>query len=114
VIAAVQIKRNRSILFGFGLTLGYSLLYLGLIVLIPLAAMLFLVMFLILPLAAVFMEALAKGWSMYVAALTEPDALAARRLTLLAAGTAVSLNVVFGVAAAWAIAKFDSPGKSAC
>lgn len=71
----------------------------------------FFVVFLLLPLIAVFFEALRKGWSIYFAALTDPDALSAIRLTLLAAAIAVPLNLVFGVAAAWAIAKFDFRGK---
>ena len=57
-------------------------------------------------------QALKKGLGVYVAAIAEPDALAAIRLTLLAAAIAVPLNLVFGVAAAWAIAKFSFPGKS--
>ena len=68
-------------------------------------------LFLLLPLVAVFAEALRKGWSVYLAALVEPDALSAIRLTLLTAAIAVPLNLVFGVAAAWAIAKFDFRGK---
>ncbi len=75
-------------------------------------AVVFLVLFLFLPLAAVFFEALRTGLYAYFAALTEPDALAAIRLTLLVAAIAVPANVVFGLAAAWAIAKFDFPGKS--
>ena len=72
----------------------------------------FLGIFLFLPLAIVFASALAKGFSVYFGALREPDALSAIRLTLLAAGIAVPLNLVFGVAAAWAIGKFDFIGKS--
>jgi len=72
----------------------------------------FLSVFLFIPLAAVFTEALRKGLETYFAALTEPDAVAAIKLTLLAAGIAVPLNLVFGVAAAWAIAKFEFKGKS--
>ncbi|MGB5233749.1 MAG: hypothetical protein WBN85_01020, partial [Candidatus Macondimonas sp.] len=71
----------------------------------------FLGLFLILPLVAVFTEALARGFGVYWAAITEPDARAAIRLTLLAAGIAVPLNVVFGLAASWAIAKFSFRGK---
>ena len=59
-----------------------------------------------------FVEALRKGSAAYLAALVEPDALSAIRLTLIAAAIAVPLNLVFGVAAAWAIAKFDFRGKS--
>jgi len=76
------------------------------------AAFLFLAVFLFVPLVAVFVEALRKGVSVYLAALTEPDALAAMRLTLLTALVAVPLNVVFGLAAAWAIAKFQFRGRS--
>src|SRR5450432_2454844 len=72
----------------------------------------FLGVFLFMPLAVVFSSALAKGFSVYIAALREPDALAAIRLTLLAAGIAVPLNLVFGVSAAWAIGKFDFFGKN--
>lgn len=75
-------------------------------------AVLFLALFLVLPLAAVFGEALSKGVTAFGSAITEPDALAAIRLTLLVAGISVPLNIVFGIAAAWAIAKFDFPGKS--
>ena len=75
------------------------------------AMLVFLGLFLILPLVAVFTEALARGFGVYWAAITEPDARAAIRLTLLAAGIAVPLNVVFGLAASWAIAKFSFRGK---
>ncbi|MDR1709389.1 MAG: sulfate/thiosulfate ABC transporter permease CysW, partial [Candidatus Accumulibacter sp.] len=68
------------------------------------AALVFFGLFLLLPLATVFAEALHKGWAAYAAGITNPDALAAIRLTLLVAGIAVPLNLVFGVAAAWAIA----------
>lgn len=79
--------------------------------LIALAA-LFLTLFLFVPLAAVFYEALRQGLGAYWNALTEPDALSAIQLTLTVAAIAVPLNLVFGVAAAWAIAKFEFPGKS--
>ena len=72
----------------------------------------FLSVFLFIPLAAVFTEALRKGVETYFAALVEPDAVAAIKLTLLAAAIAVPLNLVFGVAAAWAIAQFEFKGKS--
>lgn len=75
-------------------------------------ALVFIVLFLVLPLAAVFAEALRKGLGAYLHALLEPDAWAAIRLTLLTAVVAVPLNLVFGVAAAWAIAKYDFLGKS--
>ena len=72
----------------------------------------FMGLFLVLPLAAVFVEALKAGWTAYWAALKEPDALSAIRLTLLSAAIAVPLNLVFGVAAAWCIAKFEFKGKA--
>ena len=75
-------------------------------------ALAFIGLFLVLPLAAVFTEALRKGIDAYWQALQEPDAWAAIRLTLLTAAIAVPLNLVFGVAAAWAIAKFDFQGKA--
>ncbi len=75
-------------------------------------ALAFMFLFLVLPLAAVFTEALRNGVGPFLAALREPDAWAAIRLTLLTAAIAVPLNLVFGVAAAWAIAKFEFPGKS--
>jgi sulfate transport system permease protein len=75
-------------------------------------ALLFLALFLVLPLITVFTEALAKGWTAYKDAILEPDALSALWLTLLAAAIAVPANLVFGVCAGWAIAKFDFPGKS--
>ncbi len=75
-------------------------------------ALLFLLFFLVLPLAAVFTEALRRGAGAYFAAVREPDALAAIRLTLLTAAIAVPSNLVFGVAAAWLIAKFQFRGKS--
>ncbi len=74
-------------------------------------ALTFFAVFLLLPLATVFTEALRKGWGAYVAALVQPDALSAMTLTLLVAVIAVPLNLVFGVAAAWAIAKFEFSGK---
>jgi sulfate/thiosulfate transport system permease protein len=76
-------------------------------------ALLFLAVFLVLPLLAVFAQALAKGFGAYYIAITAPMAWAAVKLTLLVAAIAVPLNLVFGVAAAWAIAKFDFRGKSA-
>jgi len=75
-------------------------------------ALLFLLSFLVLPLAIVFIQAFSKGWSVYAGALVETNALAAIRLTLLVAGISVPLNLLFGVSAAWAIAKFDFSGKS--
>jgi sulfate transport system permease protein len=76
------------------------------------AALLFLGAFLILPLAIIFTEAFAKGAKLYFSALREPDALAAVRLTLLVAAIAVPANTIFGLAAAWAIARFEFRGKT--
>ena len=75
-------------------------------------ALLFLALFLALPLAAVFTEALRKGLDAYLEALKEPDAWAAIRLTLITAAIAVPLNLVFGVCAAWCIAKYEFRGKA--
>ena len=76
------------------------------------SALLFLAVFLVMPLLAVFAQALAKGFGVYFAAISQPMALSAVKLTLLVALIAVPLNLVFGVAASWAIAKFDFRGKS--
>jgi sulfate/thiosulfate transport system permease protein len=81
-----------------GVLIGVSLLFLG--------------VFLVFPLLVVFVEALRGGFGSYVAALTDPDALAAIGLTLLVAAIAVPANLVFGVAAAWAIAKYEFRGKA--
>src|SRR3954451_24586534 len=75
-------------------------------------AVVFLTLFLVLPLITVFAQALSRGWETYIAAFREPDALSAIRLTLTVAAIAVPFNLVFGVAAAWAIAKFEFAGKS--
>jgi len=75
-------------------------------------ALAFLLLFLALPLAAVFSEALSKGVNAYLDALKEPDAWSAIRLTLITAAIAVPLNLVFGIAAAWCIAKYDFRGKA--
>lgn len=75
-------------------------------------ALVFMFFFLVLPLAAVATEALRKGWGAYVEALKEPDAWSAIELTLIVAAVSVPLNLVFGVAAAWAIAKYEFKGKA--
>ncbi|MFK0384699.1 MULTISPECIES: sulfate ABC transporter permease subunit CysW [Rhizobium/Agrobacterium group] len=75
-------------------------------------AFLFLAAFLVLPVISVFFEAFRKGPDAFWEAIVEPDALAAIRLTLLVAAISVPLNLVFGVAAAWAIAKFEFKGKA--
>ena len=74
-------------------------------------ALAFFGIFLLMPLAVVFTEALKKGWAAYAAGIASPDAISAIKLTLLVAGIAVPLNLIFGVAAAWAIAKFEFRGK---
>ena len=75
------------------------------------ATLVFLGVFVVLPLAVVFISALQNGLSTYVESLNDPIALSAIKLTFIAAGIAVPLNVIFGVAASWAIAKFEFPGK---
>ena len=80
------------------LLIGLALTYVGLM--------------LVLPLAAVLLEAFKAGWSAWLTAIAEPDARAAIKLTLLVAAISVPLNTVFGLAAAWAIAKFDFRGKT--
>ncbi|AKU24197.1 MULTISPECIES: sulfate ABC transporter permease subunit CysW [unclassified Massilia] len=75
-------------------------------------ALTFLTLFLFVPLVAVFAEALKKGWETYVHAIVEDDAISAIKLTLLTAAIAVPLNLIFGVAASWCIAKFEFRGKS--
>jgi len=75
-------------------------------------ALAFLTLFLFVPLAIVFAEAFKKGWGVYLAAVTDPDALSAIKLTLIAAGISVPMNLVFGIAAAWCIAKFEFRGKN--
>jgi len=72
----------------------------------------FLALFLVVPLVMVFQQALERGLSAYLGAIREPDALAALRLTLLTAAIAVPANVLFGLAASWAVARFDFPGRS--
>jgi sulfate/thiosulfate transport system permease protein len=75
-------------------------------------AMLFLSVFVVLPLVVVFAQAFSRGILAYLAALAEPEALSAIKLTLLVAAISVGLNLVFGLVAAWAIAKFDFKGKT--
>lgn len=76
------------------------------------SALSFLGLIILVPLVAVFAEALNKGIQLYFTALVEPDALAAIKLTLITAAIAVSVNTIFGIVAAWAIAKFDFKGKN--
>ena len=79
---------------------------------LTLAAIVFLVLFLVLPVVVVFSEALKRGFGAYFAAFDDPDARAAIRLTLTVAAIAVPLNLIFGLAASWAIAKFEFAGKN--
>ena len=76
------------------------------------ATLLVLLLFLFLPLAVVFTEALARGWAKAAASLADPDTHSAIRLTLIVAAICVPVNLVFGVAAAWAVARFEFPGKN--
>jgi sulfate transport system permease protein len=80
-------------------------------ILLILLVLAFLILFLFLPLAVVFAEAFSQGWRVYLAALHEPDAWAAIRLTLAVTAGAVAINTVFGVAAAWLLGKFEFPGR---
>ena len=84
----------------------------GVTLLLIAVALGYLLLFLGLPLVAVFYQAFSKGWTLYWAALQEPDAWSAIKLTLIVAAIAVPANLVFGIAAAWAIAKFEFKGKS--
>ncbi|HWK39139.1 MAG TPA: sulfate ABC transporter permease subunit CysW [Hyphomicrobium sp.] len=107
-VAQMSISSGRAERFERNPAASEPLLVKWLIITISLA---FFGAFLLLPLIAVFTEALRKGWDAYWAALVEPDVVASMRLTLLAAAVAVPLNLVFGVTAAWAIAKHDFRGK---
>src|ERR1700754_3840168 len=75
-------------------------------------AVTFLIVFVVLPLVVVFAQAFSKGIGAYFSALTDPEALSATRLSLAVPATPVSFNLVFGVIAAWAIAKFEFHGKT--
>ena len=86
-------------------SLGVTLALIG-------VALTYLLLFLGIPLFAVFYEAFSKGWVLYLSALKDPDAWSAIKLTFIAAGIAVPANLVFGIAASWAIAKFEFKGKS--
>ena len=81
-------------------------------VILVVAALFFVALFLVLPLVAVFAQAFAHGWRIYIDAIRERDVLAALRLTLFVAAIAVPLNVVFGIAASWAITRFDFIGRN--
>ena len=90
--ASQESKWVRRLLIGFALT--------------------FVFLFLVLPIAAVLTEALRKGWDTYFTSLADPDAWSAIRLTLVITAIVVPMNLFFGVAAAWAIAKHDFKGKA--
>jgi len=85
----------------------------GLRVTLTIVALGFLTLFLFVPLAAVFTQAFEQGWALYWAAITEPDALSAIRLTFVTAMVVLPLNVLFGIAAAWAITRSEFVGKQA-
>src|SRR4051794_2629511 len=78
--------------------------------LLTLVALGFLALFLVVPLAAVFQQAFEKGWGAYIEAIKEPNSISAIQLTLLTAAIAVPLNLVFGLAASWCVAKFNFVG----
>jgi sulfate transport system permease protein len=75
-------------------------------------ALIFMVLFLLLPLLTVFAQALASGWPAYLAALADRNTLSAIRLTLIVAGFALAVNVIFGLAASWCLARFRFPGRT--
>ncbi|HEX5034657.1 MAG TPA: sulfate ABC transporter permease subunit CysW [bacterium] len=77
-----------------------------------LLAILFLGFFLVVPLIEVFSKAFAEGWKLFAASIREPETVSAIRLTLITAGVAVPLNIIFGLSSAWAISKFDFRGKN--
>jgi sulfate transport system permease protein len=106
--APVELKHNKTTNAGHK-GMSEPLLVRWLLIGVALA---FLGLFLFVPLVALFTQAFEKGAGAYFAAIREPDALLAIRLTLVTAAISVPLNLIFGVAAAWAIAKFQFPGKS--
>ena len=110
--AATSLTHSRASLHEPAFTPGATLEPFWVRALLITTALAFAALFLLVPLLAVFAEAFRKGWQAYFAAIIEPDALSAIRLTLMTAAIAVPLNLVFGVAAAWSIAKFEFRGKS--
>jgi len=110
--AATTLTQSRASLHEPAFTPGATLEPFWVRALLITLALSFAALFLLVPLLAVFAEAFRKGWQAYFAAIIEPDALSAIRLTLMTAAIAVPLNLVFGVAAAWSIAKFEFRGKS--
>lgn len=91
------LRRHESVLPGFGLTIGYTLLYLSLIVLIPLSML--------------FFKSAASPWDQLWATITSPRVLAAFRVTFLASFIAAAINAVFGLAVAWILVRYTLPGK---
>ena len=89
--------KQRSVLPGFGLTMGFTLLYLSLIVLIPLSA--------------TFLKTAAMSWSQFWSTVTEPRALASYRLSFGASLIGAAINMVFGMLAAWVLVRYSFPGK---
>src|SRR5699024_4463874 len=71
----------------------------------------FLGVMLVIPLFSIFVEAFRQGWGLYIASLTEPDAVSAIKLTLLTAAIVLPINVIFGIAVAWLLTRFDFRGK---
>ncbi|WOJ90001.1 sulfate ABC transporter permease subunit CysW [Methylocapsa polymorpha] len=106
---SVWTRKKFALARGRSAVTGESRVFAGFLVAV---ALVFLLLFLVLPLAVVFYEAFASGFAAYLAALAQPDARSAIALTLTVAAIAVPLNIIFGLAAAWAIAKFRFPGKS--
>jgi len=106
---SVWTRKKFALARGRSAVTGESRVFAGFLVAV---ALVFLLLFLVLPLAVVFYEAFASGVAAYLAALEQPDARSAIALTLTVAAIAVPLNIIFGLAAAWAIAKFRFPGKS--
>lgn len=94
---AAKVRRSPGVLPGFRLSLGYTLTYLSLIVLIPLAGLAW--------------KSGAVGWGTFLETVSAPRALAAYRLTFVAAGVAAAINVVFGLVVAWVLARYEFPGK---
>jgi sulfate transport system permease protein len=110
--ATTEVRRPRRSFWELFLRRSHPLEPVWVSALLKLIALVFLTLFLFIPLAAVFAEAFKKGIETYVAAITDPDAVAAIKLTLIAAFISVPFNLVFGVCAAWCIAKFEFRGKS--
>ena len=95
--AGMRVFRQRSIIPGFGLTLGFTVFYLSLIVLVPLSA--------------IFIKTAGLGWDQYVAVALSRRALAAYRISFGAAAAAAAINTVFGLVVAWVLVRYDFPGK---